>query len=375
MDLQNIRVEIDKVDKEIVKLFEKRMELANEVANSKKGTGKPVYDKEREEYKLTELSKLANGEFNKKGVCELFSQIMTISRRYQYSLLSDSDQYIEKLYNRIDSLDINEDTKVVYQGVPGAYSEQACLQFFGNSVQSFNVKEFKDIMTTLSEGRADFGVLPIENSSAGTVAGIYELLLDNSLTIVGEEYVKVNQALLGVKGAKLSDITSVYSHPQGLLQCTDYLDNAGWEQLSLANTALAAQKVHEDNDVHKAAIASERAAKLYDLDILNDNINNNKHNTTRFIILANKKVYVKDADKISISFVLPHSSGSLYNLIAHFIYNNLNMTKIESKPLKDKEWEYRFFIEFTGNLNDASVKNALTGIRGETKEFRIYGNF
>ncbi len=375
MDLSQIRVEIDSVDQQMVALFQRRMELAGAVAESKRESGKAIYDRQRELEKLEKLGALADSDFNRHSIEELFLQIMSISRRYQYSILGDREQLITKAYTQLDKLDVTPDTKVVYQGVPGAFSEQAMLQFFGAQVQNSNVEKFEDIVEVIEQGKADYGVLPIENSSAGFVSGIYHLLQAHDVTIVGSVALEVSQALLGVKGATIADIQTVYSHPQALMQTKPYLEEHGWKQISLANTAVSAQKIQEDGDKTQAAVASVRAAEIYDLEVLHPGINTQKNNTTRFVVIAKEKVYTKDADSISISFTLPHESGSLYNILGHFIFNNLNMTSIESEPLAEHQWEYRFFITFDGNLSDASVQNALTAIRSESTDFKLLGNY
>lgn len=375
MDLSQIRVEIDHVDQQIVELFQKRMELAGEVAESKRGTGKAIYDRQRELEKLERLGKMANSEFNQHSIEELFLQIMSISRRYQYKILGDRDNLIEHTYTAVESLNVTSDTRVAYQGVPGAFSEQAMLQFFGADIQSFCVERFEDVVRVLETGEAEYGVLPIENSSAGFVNGVYHLLQEHDVTIVGGVDLDVSQALLGIPGAAMDDIKTVYSHPQALMQTKEFLEEHGWHQVSLANTAVSAQKIKEDGDKTQAAVASVRAAELYGLNVLNPSINTQKNNTTRFVVVSKKKIYTKDADIISISFSLPHESGSLYNSLGHFIFNNLNMTSIESEPLPGKKWEYRFFINVEGNLSNQAVKNALTGVCSETTDFKILGNY
>lgn len=375
MDLNQIRVEIDTVDKQIVELFQRRMELAGEVAASKRASGKAIYDRGREQEKLSKLGQLAENEFNCHSIEELFLQIMSISRRYQYNILGDREHMIDREYTELERLEVSPDTKVVYQGVPGAFSEQAMLRFFGEDIRNFHMEHFEDIVTVVARGEADYGVLPIENSSAGFVKGIYHLLQEHDVTIVGGVELEVSQALLGIPGTKLSEIQTVYSHPQGLLQTKPYLDAQGWKQVSMENTAVSAQKVQKDQDKTQAAVASVRAAELYGLEVLAPQINTCKNNTTRFVIISKKKVYTKQADTISISFTLPHESGSLYNALGHFIFNDLNMTSIESEPLKDRQWEYRFFITFEGNLGDASVRNAITGVRSESSDFKLLGNY
>lgn len=374
-DLSVTREEIDKVDKQIVELIEKRMNLALQVAEYKMSTGKPIYDRQRELEKLDKLGHMASTEFNAKSVQELFLQIMSVSRRYQYRVIGDRDHVIEKMFTKIAHLNITDKTKVVYAGVPGAFAETAMVGYFGEKINGANVKDFHEVAQSVAEGKADYGVLPIENSTAGFVNGIYDLLDRFSLSIVGEQKVCVNQCLLGIPGTELSDVKTVFSHPQGLMQSKQYLEQTDWKQVSMANTALSAKKVHDDMDKTQVAIASQRAAQIYGLSVLNPKLNVSDNNTTRFVIVSKKREYEEKANKVSISFSLPHTCGTLYNILAHFIFNNVNMTSIESIPLSGKQWEYCFFVDFEGNLGDVDVVNALKGIMAETENFRILGCF
>lgn len=374
-DLSVTREEIDKVDKQIVELIEKRMDLALQVAEYKMSTGKPIYDRQRELEKLDKLGHMASTEFNAKSVQELFLQIMSVSRRYQYRVIGDRDHVIEKMFTKIAHLNITDKTKVVYAGVPGAFAETAMVGYFGEKINGSNVKDFYEVAQSVAEGKADYGVLPIENSTAGFVNGIYDLLDRFSLSIVGEQKVCVNQCLLGIPGTELSDVKTVFSHPQGLMQSKEYLEQMDWKQVSMANTALSAKKVHDDMDKTQVAIASQRAAQIYGLSVLNPKLNVSDNNTTRFVIVSKKREYEEKANKVSISFSLPHTCGTLYNILAHFIFNNVNMTSIESIPLSGKQWEYCFFVDFEGNLGDVDVVNALKGIMAETENFRILGCF
>lgn len=374
-DLSVTREEIDKVDKQIVELIEKRMDLALQVAEYKMSTGKPIYDRQRELEKLDKLGHMASTEFNAKSVQELFLQIMSVSRRYQYRVIGDQDHVIEKMFTKIAHLNITDKTKVVYAGVPGAFAETAMIGYFGEKINGSNVKDFHEVAQSVAEGKADYGVLPIENSTAGFVNGIYDLLDRFSLSIVGEQKVCVNQCLLGIPGTELLDVKTVFSHPQGLMQSKEYLEQTDWKQVSMANTALSAKKVHDDMDKTQVAIASQRAAQIYGLSVLNPKLNVSDNNTTRFVIVSKKREYEEKANKVSISFSLPHTCGTLYNILAHFIFNNVNMTSIESIPLSGKQWEYCFFVDFEGNLGDVDVVNALKGIMAETENFRILGCF
>ena len=174
----------------------------------------------------------------------------------------------------------------------------------------------------------------------------------------------------------MEDIKTVHSHPQALMQCSKFLEkHKDWQVISQQNTAVSAVKVTNEKDKTQAAIASELAGELYRLKILKHNIQNNHENTTRFIVVSNKKMFKRNSNKVSIYFELPHSSGTLYNMLSHFIYNNLSMTKVESRPIEGRNWEYRFFVDFEGNLSDSGVKNALRGILTEASDFKILGNY
>lgn len=374
MDLLELRQQIDVIDSQIVDLYEKRMDVSRQVAEYKISTGKKVFDKQRETEKLAKVKSLTHNEFNSHGVEELFEQIMSMSRKLQYRLLAENGSLGKLPFIGVDELE-TEQARVVFQGAEGAYSQAAMMQYFGDKIHSFHVDSFRDAMSAIDEGSADFAVLPIENSTAGIVNEIYDLLQEYENYIVGEQIIKIEHCLLGVPGTKLSDIRTVYSHPQSLMQSAKYLSNHDWQQISMQNNAFAAKKVAEDNDRTQAAIAGEYAAKVYGLEVLDKGINDSGVNSTRFIIVTNQKIFRKDAKKVSICFEVPHESGSLYHMLSHFIYNNLNMTKIESRPIEDRAWEYRFFIDFEGNLADSAVKNALRGLRDEARNMKILGNY
>lgn len=374
MDLLELRGQIDEIDARIVELYEKRMDVCSRVAEYKISTGKKVFDRQREAEKLEKVKSLAHNEFNSRGIEELFEQIMSMSRKLQYRLLAENGSQGRLPFIGVDELE-TEKARVVFQGAEGSYSQAAMRKYFGDKVHSFHVDSFRDAMSAIDEGSADFAVLPIENSTAGIVSEIYDLLQEYENYIVGEQIIKIEHCLLGVPGAELSDIRTVYSHPQSLMQSAKFLGNHDWRQISMQNNAFAAQKVAEEQDRTQAAIAGEHAAEVYGLEVLQRGVNDCGCNSTRFIIVTNQKVFRKDAQKVSICFEVPHESGSLYHMLSHFIYNNLNMTKIESRPIEDRTWEYRFFIDFEGNLADGAVKNALRGLRDEARNMKILGNY
>ena len=374
-DLLESRNEIDQIDSEIVRLFERRMDVCKDVAEYKLHTGKPVLDRKRELDKIATLKEKASNRFYSHGVEELFEQIMAMSRKMQYKMLTEEGVNNDIGFDIVDSLP-TDDIKVVYQGIPGAYSQQAATEYFKDKAEYVNVTTFREAMKWVRDGKANYAVLPMENSSAGIVTDVYDLLVEFSNCIVDTFDVKIEHCLCGIKGSKIEDIKDVYSHPQALMQSAKFLDaHRDWQQISVANTAVAAKKVLEDQDQRKAAICSEYAARLYGLEILEEKINHNDNNSTRFIIVTNQKIFLKDASKISICFEVSHESGTLYHLLSHFIYNNLSMTKIESRPVEGRTWEYRFFVDFEGNMADGAVKNAIRGLREESKSLKILGNY
>lgn len=373
VDLAESRKKIDEIDKEIVKLFQERMNVATDVAAYKRSTGKKVLDTKREDEKIAALRSMVPDEFSKMGVEDLFRQIMSISRKYQYQVLGP--QVNEVPFRQVSSLDVDEDTRVVCFGEHGAFTEQAMEEVFGKNITSFHKQSFKEVMEAVANGEAKYGVLPIENTSTGGITDIYDLLVDHEVTIVAEHVIKVEQDLLGLSGATVDELKKVYSHPQGLMQCARFLeehDNIVTE--SYTSTSGAAKKVAQEKDKTQAAIASKRAAETFGLEVLKESINYESQNYTRFIIITNQKIFLENADKLSLCFEIKHQAGSLYNVLANFYYNDLNLTKIESRPLENRSWHYRFFVDVEGNINSPGVGNALASVQEFASNLKVLGN-
>ena len=374
-ELAELREQLDQIDDKIAELYEKRMEVCAQVGEYKIKAGKKVFDRQREKEKLADVASKVKGEFNRKGIQEVYQQLMSMSRKLQYQQLVSAGALGRLPFIPVDSLD-KENARVVFQGTEGAYSQAAMQQFFGPDVNSFHVRTFREAMEAIEEGSADYAVLPIENSSAGPVNEMYDLLDEFENYIVAETILPVVHTLSGLPGAKLSDIRRVYSKAEALMQTSRFLeDHSDWQKISVVNTAIAAKKVLNDQDISQGAVCSAYAAKVHGLSVLVEEINDDPDNCTRFIVVTNQKVYLKNASKISIRFELPHQSGSLYGILSHFIYNDLNMTNIESRPIKGKQWEYRFFVDFEGNMEDGAVKNAIRGLREEARNLKILGNY
>ncbi len=377
-ELQDLRRDIDAIDRELVELFRRRMDVTARVGAYKRSRGVPVLDQERERQVLQNKGELA-GEALRPAVITLYQTIMALSRRQQRDLMGQGADNPGVLRWREAQLNARSPVaapRVVYQGEPGAYSEQAALDLFGPGADTAGLEQFEDCFLALREGRADYAVLPIENSSTGAIRQIYDLLTQYECYVVGETAVKVEHCLMALPGATLDSITHVYSHEQGLFQCERYLNaHPGWKQVPQADTAGSAKMVADSGDLTRAAICSARAAQLYGLNILARGINHNTHNTTRFVVVSPKLELRPGADKISTLFVLPHQVGSLHEVLTVFAVHGLNMVKLESRPLPGQSWQYMFFLEFTGAPGDPAVDDALHELAQTTGEFRVLGWF
>ena len=369
------RDRIDEIDRQIAALYDERMSVSDGLARRQLEEGTEGLHPGRERQKLNALGKLAGSDENRRDLEELFEQIFSVDRRRRYALMQEKGRVVRLPFAEIGSLH-KETARVVYQGAPGSYSEAAMKIFFGPEVDCFAVHSFRDVMIAIEEGAADYGILPIENSTAGIVSESYDLLAEFENYIVGQQTIPIRHCLMAPEGASLDSIRTVYSHAQSLMQSERFLsDYPEWKQVGMQNNAYAAMKVAGEGDISQAAIASEYAAAAYGLKILERGVNHANDNSTRFIIVTSQKVFLKDAGRISLCLEALHKSGSLYHLLSHVIYNGLNMVKIESRPIEDRPFEYRFFLDFEGNLRDPAVRNALRGLRDESRSMRILGNY
>ncbi|MBK5244345.1 MAG: prephenate dehydratase [Eubacteriaceae bacterium] len=266
--------------------------------------------------------------------------------------------------------------RVAYAGTRGSYGEEASLSYFKGDAELFPCKTFDDVFEALNQGKTDYGVLPIENSSTGSIATVYDLLSQYEYYIIGEEEVWVSHCLLAPQGATLETIKEVYSHPQGFSQSQEFLDEyPEWQCIPYYNTAIGAAYVAEKSEPHLAAIASKRAGEIYGLEILAENINFSQTNVTRFVIIAKKLNFFKNPSRVSIAFHLPHRPGALYEIIGVLAAFSLNLCKIESRPLLNRNWEYLFFVDFTGNISQNTLTNLLPIIQEKVDYFQFLGYY
>ena len=269
----------------------------------------------------------------------------------------------------------NKHLKVAFQGEIGAYSEIAVYKHFTSDVQTIPCKSFSDVFKSVEAGNVDYGIVPIENSIEGSVNQVYDLFLEYDLKVCGEVILKIEHCLLANRNADLNSIKVVYSHPQALAQCSDFLERLGCEIIPTYDTAGGAKIVKERGTNDVAAIASERAAEIYGMKILARDISNTPDNYTRFLVISMEDLPPTGNDKTSIIFSLKHVPGSLYKALKEFALREINLTKIESRPTKRRPWEYNFYLDFEGHRNDPKCMEALKGLEKKATFIKILGSY
>ena len=367
--LGDYRTEIDKIDKEMTKLLEKRMNISKSISKYKMEHDMQIFHPEREKI-VIEKNKgyLENKEYGDL-VESYYDNLMYLSRLVQQKEIYSENNIYTKPYKND-----RENLVVGYQGVPGSFGNEAMLKYFKNIKEVKSYEKFEDVFKAVEDGEIEYGILPVENSSTGGIGTVEDLLKEYNLYIVGEECIRISQNLVGIKGATVDDIKEVYSHPQGFEQSTKFFDkHKDYNLIPYSNTAISAKLVSDLKDKSKAAIASERAAKLYDLKIIKKDVNDLKNNYTRFIVIGRDLECDETCDKVSILFSIEDTSGGLYTVIRDIKEFGLNMSKIESRPNRNNPWNYIFFVDFDGNLFDENIKKAINTIARSSKYFKLLG--
>ena len=351
MTIEELRARIDRIDSDLIRLYAERLETAAEIGKYKQEHNLPVFDPAREREVLNKVGAEA-GEANENGVRALFSFLMAQSRTSQMldrKQESELGKLIRRSVEETPKL-FPEKAKVACQGVEGAYSQQACEKMFRSPAITY-CKTFGDVFSAIESGQCEYGVLPIENSLAGSVNSVYDKLLSRKCYIVRSARVKIDHTLLVKPGTKPEDIREIWSHEQAIQQCSDFLSkNKQWQVNVSSNTAAAARMVAESGRKDVAAISSGRCAQLYGLDILKTDIQNNSNNHTRFICISRKPEIYPGADRTSLMLALPDRPGALYQLLGRFNAQGINLTKLESRPVPGKDFEFMFCFDI-----DASV--------------------
>ncbi len=265
--------------------------------------------------------------------------------------------------------------RVGFQGEHGSYSEEAVLRYFGESAEPLPYKSITSVFVAVETGEASAGVVPVENSIEGSVGETYDSLLTTSLRVVGEINLRISHCLIGLPGAKISELKRVYSHPQALAQCRAYLASLGLEPVSYYDTAAAARLIKEMGDKSAAAIASARAAGIYSLEILASGIEDYGRNYTRFLVIGREPSTRSGRDKTSIIFTLPHRPGALYEALGVFARRSINLTKIESRPTRARPWQYNFYVDFEGHIDDEVVREAMSELAQKALFVKVLGSY
>ena len=369
MTLNELRMRIDEIDLKIKDLFLLRMKVAEEVAESKSKTGDKILKPEREAEVIQQLT--ADMDENLRPPFTSFiKKVMEVSRTFQYRKMLELGAPFK--------LDFQEEEpiigKVCYQGLPGSYSELAAGNIFPDA-ESRPVDTFEAVFLSISDGKTQAGVVPLENTTAGGVYEVYDLLLSYDLYINYSDIVKVEHCLASIKEAELQDIKEVYSHPQAIAQSAEFLKKHGIVAKDSSNTAVAAKKVAELKDRSKAAICSREAAERYELNILLEGINHNKENATKFVAVSKQLVVKNSHDRIAIVFACPHRSGSLASVLGIFGDYGVNLTEIHSRPDGKNSWEYLFYVDFTGNLKDDRIRALFYQLYEELPFVKIIGSY
>ena len=376
MELKDLRTEIDKIDDELVRLFGARMDIAAQIADYKKNNNLPILMPSREREKLQDVAKKAGPEMaNYTRV--LYSMLFELSRSYQ----SKRNDERSELYNRI--ADAIENTPKLFpqapmvacQGVEGAYSQIACEKMFKNPFIMY-FKNFEAVFNAIDQGLCQYGILPIENSTAGSVKKVYDLMIRHNFSIVRTFRLKVDHNLLVNPGTKLSDIREIYSHEQALNQCGDFLHSLpGVNMVPVANTAMAAEMVAASGRADVAALSSRNCAELYGLENIAPSVQDKGNNRTRFICISRNLEIYPGSDKTSIMMILNHKPGALYKVLARMYTLGINVTKLESRPIPDREFEFMFYFDLETSIYSEEFIQLMCELDELCEEFKYMGSY
>ncbi len=351
MSLEDLRRKIDEVDAQIVRLIAERIKVSEEIGKEKKRQGRQIRDTEREKAVLENVRRLALEEkISQEDIKSIYQRVITASKSVQ-------------------------GLAVAFQGEIGAYSEEAAFHFFGPSIQVKPCESLDDVFRVVEQGEAQFGVVPIENSLEGSISRAYDLLLDSSLRVCGETELRVVHCLIASPETRLDLIKKVYSHPQALGQCRAFLKHLDCELVPTYDTAGSVKMLKEKGITDGAAIAGTRAAEIYGMQIIAREIEDNPNNFTRFFILAKQDSPPSGNDKTSIVFSVKHRPGALYEFLKTLASRNINLTKIESRPTRQKPWEYNFYLDFEGHREDKTSREVLDDLEKTSLFLKVLGSY
>lgn len=372
MQLEEVRAEIDKIDDRLIELLTRRMDCSLKVAEIKAAEGLEVYHPKREELIFNKVRQKGGkyGEY----LVELYRLLMECSRALQHQTPPDTNPLVSTISSAEKSLNIKG--SVACYGQVGAFTHLALTTAFNkNSITPLFCPTFEKVFEAVNSGSTEFGIVPVENSSAGSVNEVYDLILKYKLFIVGAVAMPVSHNLLGLKGANLGNIKAVYSHAQALSQCKNFLEANSIEGRVFSNTAAAAKHAAELGDITIGAIGSTEGAKENSLEVLAENIQSFENNQTRFIVISKHPVIPADSNKISLVFTLSHTPGSLQKILTRFSLHGLNLTKLESRAGKNGDFETQFYLDFDGNIAEVKTLSLLCSLLAELNDFSFLGNY
>lgn len=375
-ELEQLRGDIDAIDRQIVDLMKQRMETVAQVAEYKKANNIPVLDSGRERALLSKVGQEA-GEELADYIQSMYRTIMAASRSYENGKLGRGSKVydgIKKAMEETPQLFPQRPT-VACQGIEGAYSQIACDRLFkAPSILYF--QSFDHVFKAVESGMCQYGILPIENSTAGSVNAVYDLMIRHNFSIVRSARLKVSHNLLAKPGTKLEDIRDIYSHEQAISQCACFL--AGLKNVAVhvvENTAVAARMVAQSDRSDVAALSSRLCAEQYDLEIVRDNVQDQDNNYTRFICISKKPEIYPGADRTSLMMTLPHKPGTLYNVLAKFYALNINLQKLESRPLPNREFEFMFYFDVEASVYAPEMEKLFRDLEAESEQLRYLGTY
>ena len=375
MDLSQYREQIDQIDDELIQLFARRMETAAQIAQWKRQAGKPVMDAGRERAKLLDVMNKCPAEFKDYAV-SLYSLLFELSRSYQHRILDSSSALTEQISAAIAHTAplFPKTASVACQGVEGAYSQLACEKLF-RLPNIFYFNSFDAVFSAIEKGLCRYGIIPLENSTAGSVNKVYDLMMRHNFRIVRSVRLKVDHNLLVKPGTKLEDIQEIYSHEQAINQCARYLQKfSGVKIIPCENTAMAAKYVSEAGG-GAAALSSRSCAKLYGLACLEESVQDQGNNYTRFICISKELEIYPGANRTSLMMVLPHTPGSLYKVLSRFYALGINLNKLESRPLPERDFEFMFYFDLDTPVYSPQFIQLMGELQNICEEFNYLGSY
>ncbi len=378
MNLDDLRKDIDKIDKELIKLFEKRMDVATKIAEYKKKNDMNVLDVQRQRQKLADICEQTDDEDMKRYLRTLYSVIFELSCSKQNKLLKKDTELIKKINKAIEKTDrmFPQAALVACQGVEGAYSQHACEKLF-ESPNIMYMNTFEGVFNAIDKGLCRYGMLPLENSTAGSVNAIYDLMQKYDAYIVRSVRVKIDHNLLVKKGTKLKEIREIYSHEQAINQCSEYIKKLGNKvKVTICeNTAMAAKFVAESDRKDVAALSSRACAELYGLECLAGSVQDKGNNYTRFICISKKLEIYPGSDKTSMMMILPHKPGALYKVLSRFYAVGINLEKLESRPLPDRDFEFMFYFDLNTSIYSEQYAQIINELDELCEEYKYLGSY